>query len=188
MADEAPASIGLATIVKELRSLREQRVSGTYYIVSADNRQVRFGVSSGEVNALSVRAPNLSSALDAIAGLRIMRTSFAKDGLAMVTGNFGFSTEELIHGLLDRAGHPVPAASKAATGASVAALSQAQHVAIKKALIEYLGPIGEFVYEEHQQTSGTPKNLLTNLAREIPDGSNAEQFLAKARLLLQKAS
>lgn len=199
MAGQYSASIGLVMIVNELRSLREQRATGTYYIVSSDNRQVRLGLSAGEVNAISLRAPNLSSALDVIAGLQISRTSFAKDGLAIVAGAFGFSTDELIHGLLYRAGQSAPATQAAssksapawtsaksapATTTAGAFLSQAQHVALRRLLIEHLGPMGEFVYEECRETTGTPNDLLAALAREIVDKRHAAQFLAQAKSLL----
>ncbi len=196
MVEDHFASIGLATLAKELRNLREQRASGTYYIVSADNRQVRIGLSNGEATAMSLRAPNLSSALDALAGLRITRTSFAKDGLAVVGGGFGFSTDELIHGLLYRGGQSAPAvpvapatsARSAPNGASAgAALSASQHVALCKLLIEHVGPMGEFVYEECRDTAGTPKDLLAALAQEIVDKRHAAQFLAQAKALLYGA-
>lgn len=193
MAGEFSAFIGLAMIVKELSSLREQRATGTYYIVSADNHQVRLGLSSGEVKAISLRAQNLSAALDALAGLRIIRTRFANDGLAVAGGEFGFSTDELIHGLLYRSGQSAPA-TQAASVKSVAAgvsagayLSQAQHVALRSLLIEYLGPMGEFVYDEYRETISTPKDLLAALAQEILDKRNAARFLVEAKSLLNGA-
>lgn len=191
MAGNHSEAIGLATIVKELRSLREQGATGTYYIVSADNRQVRLGLSAGEVNSISLRAQNLSSALDVLAGLQIIRTNFAKDGLAMAGGDFGFSTDELIHGLLYRSGQsapsPQPVSAKGvpdrtSTGAT---LSQAQHAALRRLLIEYVGPMGEFVYDEHRETSETPKDLLAALAQEILDKRNAGRFLTQALSVLQ---
>lgn len=178
--------IGLATIVKELRSLREQCATGTYYIVSSDNRQVRLGLSAGEVNAISLRAQNLSSALDALASQRITRTRFAKDGLVVARGDFGFSTDELIHGLLSRSGQSAPAVQEASAKSVPAGayLSQGRHAVLRRLSIEYLGPIGEFVYDECREIAGTPKDLLAALAQEIPDKRNAARFLVQARSAL----
>lgn len=191
MANGVSSFIGLATIVKELRSLREQHATGTYYIVSSDNRQVRLGMSAGEVSAISLRAQDLSSALDFIAGLQIIRTNFAKDGLAVAGGNFDLTTDEVIRGLARRGGQPASAAPAApakdlseATSDGIS-LSPAQDKALRKLFIEYLGPIGEFVYDEHREASDTHKKLLAGLAREIPDPRNADRFLAQAKSILQ---
>lgn len=190
MANGASSFVGIATIVKELRSLRELRFTGTYYIVSSDNRQVRLGMSAGEVTGISLRTQNLSSALDIIAGLQIIRTNFAKDGLAVAGGAFDLTTDEIIRGLAHRCGQPTPA-TPAAPAAGVhegvsdgISLSPSQDVALRRLFIEHIGPIGEFVYDEHRETSDTPKKLLAGLAREIPDPRNADRFLAQAKSIL----
>lgn len=180
--------IALDEIVKELRDLRAQRAIGTYYLVTADNRQVRFGIANGEVVTLSVRASNLSAAFDAIAGLQIVRTRFAEDVLTVGSGTIALTTDQVYAELLSRSGgglSPAPVGKAAADGSSSLALSKEQDKAIRRLLIEYLGPIGDLVFDEHRESAESPDQLVENLAREITDRGNAERFAAQARSLLQ---
>lgn len=176
----------LSEIVRELSALREQRAIGTYYLVTADNRQVRFGIANGEIVTLSVRASNLSAAFDAIAGLQIVRTRFAEDVLTVGSGTIPLTTDQVYAELLSRAGDGA-AAPKSLTAAAAdrpAYLGRDQQEALRTLLIEYLGPIGDFVFDEHHQASRTAEALIANLAQEIADGRRAEQFMARARSLL----
>jgi hypothetical protein len=174
--------IDLAAIINELRTVHDQRATGTYFIVSAENRQVRLGFVDGELDAISIRAADAPAACDAIAAMQIVRTAFSRDKQAVIGGNIKLSTDELFRELLRRVGHTVPGVSS--KGTAIASLSRAQNDLIRKLFIEYLGPIGEFIYEEHQQERGTMEKLLTALAKEIPDRHNAEQFLSQVRTRL----
>lgn len=184
MNNATPATIGLSTIVKQLRALCDEGATGTYYIVCSENRQVRVGLVAGELDALSIRAPDVKTAFDAIAKLNIVRTAFARDGLAVTSGNLKLSTADLFRELTSRTGQPLPVHKPAP---QAVALTQAQHKTICKALIEHLGPIGEFVYEEHQQAHTSLDTLLNALANEIPDRRNGDRFIADARSALAAA-
>jgi hypothetical protein len=176
----------LSEIVRELSALREQRAIGTYYLVTADNKQVRFGIANGEVVTLSVRASNLSAAFDAIAGLQIVRTRFAEDVLTVGGGTIPLTTDQVYAELLSRSGDggAVPKPLQQAAESRPAYLAREQQEALRQLLIEYLGPIGDFVFDEHHQASASAEVLIANLAQEIADGRRAEQFIARARSLL----
>lgn len=178
--------IALDEIVGELRELRGQLAIGTYYLVTGDNRQVRFGIANGEVVTLSVRASDLSAAFDAIAGLQIVRTRFAEDVLTVGSGTIALTTDQVYAELLSRSGgDPSTASEKSAVIASNSfSLPREQSKALRQLLIEYLGPIGDLVYEEHKATAESADALVANLAREIPDRGNADRFLAQARSVL----
>jgi hypothetical protein len=180
-------SISLEVVVKELRVLRQQRAVGTYYIVSADNRQVRFGIAAGEVVSFSVRSTDLATAFDAIAKLDIVRTRFAEDVLTVGGGAIPLTTEQVYGELLRRAGAAVPAGARAGgAGADKAPLflPPAQSRALRQLVIEYLGPIGDLVLEEHMAAAGSADSLLKGLAAEISDRRRAATFLERARPLL----
>lgn len=174
------------TVVQELRGLQEQGATGTYYIVSTDNKQVRIGIVDGEVSVLSVRTATLTSAIDTIAGLKIARTRFANDGLAVTSGigDISLDTDTICQELLQRVGHrpslAKPSQFPTQPGANGVSLSKAQDQAIRNILIEYMGPVGEIVYDEHRHTAKSVDLLLTNLAEEIPDTHNAAQFMIRA--------
>lgn len=185
MNNATPATIGLLTIVKQLRTLCDEGATGTYYIVCSENRQVRVGLVAGELDALSIRAPDVKTAFDAIAKLNVVRTAFARDGLAVTSGNLKLTTSDLFRELTSRTGQTMPSVRKAAPQAM--ALTQTQHKTICRALIEHLGPIGEFVYEEHQQACTSLDTLLNALANEIPDRRNGDRFIADVRAALTTA-
>lgn len=175
----------LSEIVRELSALREQRAIGTYYLVTADNRQVRFGIANGEIVTLSVRASNLSAAFDAIAGLQIVRTRFAEDVLTVGSGTIPLTTDQVYAELLSRSGEgAAPKPLQQAAEARPAYLTREQQAALLQLLIEFLGPIGDLVFDEHHQASASAEALIDNLAQEIADGRRAEQFIERARSLL----
>lgn len=182
--------IALDEIVRELRELRGQHAIGTYYLVTGDNRQVRFGIANGEVVTISVRASDLSAAFDAIAGLQIVRTRFAEDVLTVGSGTIALTTDQVYAELLSRAGGDLSAAPEmpAVAAANSFSLPREQSKALRQLLIEYLGPIGDLVYEEHRETAESANMLVANLAREITDRGNAERFLAQAQSLLQSGA
>ncbi len=190
MATDNPPDIGLATIVRELRDLRATRATGTYYVVSADNHQVRFSLVAGEIASLFFRAAGASGALDALSSMQIVRTRFAADGLKSGggTGNAMLDTDKICNELLRRAGIAAPPAAKASAAPSAAGLTEAHHMVIRKTLIDFLGPIADLVYEEHQRPNQSPESLLRSLAGEIPDGRRAQEFVAQVRQRLRDVS
>lgn len=173
-------------VVEELRGLQEQGATGTYYIVSTDNKQVRIGIVDGEVSVLSVRTATLTTALDTIAGLKIARTRFANDGLTFASGigDVSLDTDTICQELLQRAGLP-PSVGRhsqfpAPAGSPGVSLSKAQDDAIRHILIEYMGPVGDIIYDEHRYTAKSIDLMLADLAEEIPDTHNAAQFIIRA--------
>lgn len=179
-----PPKVELSTVIQQLRELISQRATGTYYIVSSDTRQVRIGLVRGELDALSIRAPDVKTAFDALAELQIARTAFTADGLAVTGGNLKLSTEDLIHELSSRAGFS-PASRKPPAALS---LSAVQGNIIRSAVIEHLGPMGDFVYDEHREACSSLEALLGKLAGEIPDKRNADRFLHQVRAALKGAT
>lgn len=187
MSTASVIGIALDEIVRELRELRGQCAIGTYYLVTGDNRQVRFGIANGEIVTLSVRAADLSAAFDAIAGLQIVRTRFAEDVLTVGSGTIALTTDQVYAELLSRSGgdaSTVPELSPISTSSSFS-LPREQSKALRQLLIEYLGPIGDLVYEEHREAAESAAALVANLAREIPDRGNADRFLSQAQSILQ---
>lgn len=182
-----------ATIVEELRALKEQGATGTYYIASSDNKQVRLGIVNGDVATISVRAPTLASAIDAIVGLNIARTRFTADGLTVASGigNIRLTTDKFCHALLQGASLSTssapPDGPKTRPASPDVSLSKAQEEAIRRLLIEYMGPIGDIIYDEHRNAAKSLEQLLTTLAEEIPDAHNAAQFIIRVNRHLKPA-
>jgi hypothetical protein len=188
MATDNPPGVGLATIVRELRELRATHATGTYYVVSADNRQVRFSLVAGEIASLFFRVAGASGALDALSSMQIMRTRFAVDGVkgGDSMGSTTLDTDEICNELLRRAGLAAPPpAAKASDAPSAISLTAAQHMVIRRTLIDFLGPIADLVYEEHQRPNQSLKNLLGSLAGEFSDSRRAQEFITQVHQRLQ---
>jgi hypothetical protein len=187
-ADNSPRT-GLATIVDELRQLRTGRATGTYYVISDDNRQVRIGLLGGEIATILCRGAEGMVALEGLVTMQIIRTRFAADGLHPTVGRGGLlNTDDIFNELLRHAGIAVAPSSNTSKGPKVAALSSAQQQLIRQTLIHYLGPIANLVYEDHQLPDQTVESMLIKLSAEIPDTRRAAEFLTLVRQRLQQST
>jgi hypothetical protein len=186
MAAEAPP-IDPAAIVAELRELRSRRATGTYYVVSDDNRQGRIALVAGEIASISFRGAEGDRAIEALITMRVIRTRFANDGLRAPDGGSGsLNTDAVFKALLGRAPTAATASSAAAAGPRVSHLPAAAHQAIRQSLTHDLGPIADLVYEEHRAADPPLETMLLQLAAEIPDSKQATEFLALVRRRLQQ--
>ncbi len=185
MTTGSPPSFGIGRIVEELRDLRSRAATGTYFIVSDDNRQGRIGWSNGEIDSVVFRGVDGVPALAALSQVRVLRTKFSPEGTrALPASRSGLPpTDELMRMLVGAAPRPQPAAagSAGASGDRASSLSPAAHRAISDVLTDYLGPIATLIYEEHRDHDQSVDALLAALATEIPDGRRAQEFLAAVR-------
>jgi hypothetical protein len=200
--------ISLAVIVGELRQLRDDRATGTYYVLSDDNRQVRICLVDGEISAIFYRLAEGPGAVIAMMAMCIARTRFSADGLHPTNQKSGaLSTDEILEELLRHAGKARASPGNPATrpagdpqskpqsngpekakaeGPTVASLSAEERHMIRQALVNYLGPIGNLVYDDYQQSDRTVASMLIKLSTEIPDGQRAADFLALVRKRLSR--
>jgi hypothetical protein len=188
-ADNYPRT-SLATIVDELRQLRTRRVTGTYYVISDDNRQARINLLGGEIATILLRGAEGMSALEGLVTMQIIRTRFSADGMQPAVGRGGLlNTDDIYNELLRHAGIAVaPRSNTPSRGPKVAALSAAQQQWIRQAFIHYMGPIANLVYEDHQHPDQTVDSMLIKLSAEIPDTRRAAEFLTLARQRLQQST
>lgn len=189
MTEGLPPGYGIGRIVEELRDLRARGATGTYYIVSDDNRQGRIGWNAGEIDSIVFRGVDGVPALAALAQVRALRTKFSPEGVHVSPASrTGLPpTDELLRLLVGVAPRPqeAPPPDGASQGGRVSGLPRATLQAIGDVLTEYLGPIATLVYEEHRGRDQSVEALLAALAAEIPDGRRAQEFLAEARRKLQ---
>ena len=191
------AKTSLSAVVQELGTLRGRRATGTYYVVSDDNRQARICLMDGEIVSVvchlaeGQNAPDAMDAMDALAAMRISRTRFAPNITHATDSKVGalgaHDADDAYQKLRQRAGIQAEPGATQPRGSHVAGLSAAEHQLIRQTLVNYLGPIADFVYEEHCRADPSVESLLTQLSAEIPDRRQAAEFLARVRQQLQRS-
>jgi hypothetical protein len=192
--DSSQPTFGITRIVEELRDLHSRRLTGTYYVVSEENRQVRIGLVDGEIESITYRGLEGARALAGLAAIRAARTRFSADSMrsdaSAAVVNLP-TTEALLKALLHggiTAPPPVRVADAAAAGSRlVAKLTTAEQQWIRDALTDYLGPIAGLVYDENRDPNLAVETMLAQLAEEIPGSERAAEFLAKVHRGLYKS-
>jgi hypothetical protein len=196
MPPESPSAFDIRQIVEELRELRSQQLTGTYFVVSDDNRQARIGLVDGDIVSVSYRGVEGPQALARLAAIRALRSRFAADGAL----HRGFSdqtalpaTEALFKALLQGGAalgtaspRPVQVAAADPGERRVAELSPAEQAAIRSALTDHLGPIAGLVFDEKRDPRLGVETFLDQLAAEIPGKAQQAEFLAAVRSSVRK--
>ncbi len=190
MDQEVPPGFGIGRIAEELRELRAGRVTGTYFIVSDDNRQGRIGWTAGEIDWIVFRGVEGMAALPPLIQVCALRTRFSPEVTrAAAGGRSGLpSTDELLRLLGGPAPRPqaaAPSGAQAPDGRAGRISSSAQKT-ICDTLADYLGPIATLIYKEHREREATVDGILAALAAEFPEARRAREFVADVRRKLQQ--
>src|SRR5262245_12886342 len=166
-------------LVGELRRLCAERKTGSVFVTTSENHSVRFALQNGTIIAVYFRNQIGPDALASIQKIRKGRLSFS-DGLRPSEPQDGLpSTHELLT-LLQSAESDHTDVDEAKPALSSEALVRSRAV-IEAELVEYLGPMGRVVFDEHMATASTVAALIESLAREFSDPTKAAQFKERIR-------
>ena len=189
------------SIVEQLRQCCADRLTGTVFIVSDDNRMAQVHLDSGNIVMLLCRGRR---GLDALAAMRTMLHARLRFDDSLVTAS---DTEQLdTRAVIDQLGlgaeagrqdAPVrlpgagPATIVAAEVVAPAARAQAAtpvsaaaSATLERLLVHYIGPMAQIVYADHAGQTHELRALVTALAGEIQDQRQAEAFLRDAAAAL----
>ena len=175
-------------IVEQLRQFCAERLTGTVFIVSDDNRMAQVHLESGNIVMLLCRGRR---GLDALAAMRTMLNARLRfdDTYISATETEHLDTREVINQLsASLPSAPPGAALRAATpaapaaGAAVAgpALSAEALARMERILVQYIGPMAQIVCADHAADAGDVRALALALISEIPDKKQADAFRAEA--------
>jgi len=184
-------------IVEQLRQFCAERLTGTVFIVSDDNRMAQVHLESGNIVMLLCRGRR---GLEALAAMRTMLNARLRfdDSYVSATETENLNTSEVIDQLgISLANAPAaasrvpahaalraaPAAAAAATQPAVApvmALSADAVGKLEKMLVQYIGPMAQIVCADHVEQAVDLRSLALALSTEIPDKKQADAFRAEA--------
>lgn len=192
-------------IVEQLRQFCAERLTGTVFIVSDDNRMAQVHLESGNIVMLLCRGRRGLEALTAMRTMLNARLRF-DDSYVSATETENLNTSEVIdqlgislanapaaaprvptHAALRVAPAAAAAAPQAATAAATAAaaapamaLSADAVGKLEKMLVQYIGPMAQIVCADHVEQAADLRSLALALSTEIPDKKQADAFRAEA--------
>lgn len=175
-------------IVEQLRQFCAERLTGTVFIVSDDNRMAQVHLESGNIVMLLCRGRR---GLDALAAMRTMLNARLRfdDTYISATETEHLDTREVINQLsaslpsappgaaLRSAASAAPAPAAAVAGPALSAEALAR---MERILVQYIGPMAQIVCADHAADAGDVRALVLALISEIPDKKQADAFRAEA--------
>ena len=181
-------------IVEQLRQFCAERLTGTVFIVSDDNRMAQVHLDSGNIVMLLCRGRR---GLEALAAMRTMLNARLRFDNSYVSAS---DSELLDTGeVIDQLGMSLAASASLASAAPAAvaprvvltvpetapahavgalwgdALDRLEHM-----LVQYIGPMAQIVCADHADSAGDLRQLVLALSDEITDKKQAAAFRADA--------
>ena len=168
-------------VVEQLRHYCAERLTGTVFIVSDDNRMAQVQLDGGNIVMLLCRGRR---GLDALAAMRTMPSARLRfDASVAPAGETEhFNTSEIIDRLgISVAGTaPVSAAVRPAPASAAASQAPGTLARLERMLVHYIGPMAQIVCADYASHKGDMRSLVLALASEVPDQRQADAFRAEA--------
>ena len=171
-------------IVEQLRQFCAERLTGTVFIVSDDNRMAQVHLESGNIVMLLCRGRR---GLEALAAMRTMLNARLRfdDSYVSSRETEHLNTSEVIDQLgMSLAAGPVAAAAPVAVRPAPAVqggtLSPDTIAKLERMLVQYIGPMAQIVCAEHAGQAADLRSLALALSTEITDKKHADAFRAEA--------
>ena len=177
-------------IVEQLRQFCAERLTGTVFIVSDDNRMAQVQLDAGNIVMLLCRGRRGREALATMRTMLHARLRFDASVVAAPDAE-RLDTGEVIDQLgmgKDRADgedqrrEAAPQAARVPPAAD--AVTPEQAARLERLLVQYIGPMAQIVCAEHVAGARDLRSLVLALAGDIPDKRQADAFQAAAGALL----
>jgi hypothetical protein len=165
VAREQGIIMGISQIVRELEGLRQDQVSGDYYVVAETGERACVVLQAGKVIKIRVGKTTHTRILDALAGLRVINTQFVEAGGATHRLAPRVGRQHIGNGGLQEL-MPLDARTKAV---------------VTKHLIPCLGPVAAVVCDEEMRVNQNLEGLLTAVSNAIDDPAEAHKFREAVR-------
>ncbi|CUI06271.1 hypothetical protein [Massilia antarctica] len=173
-------------IVDQLRHFRDQRRTGTAFIVSDDNRMAQVHMDSGNIVMLLCRGQRGEEAVAAMRTMLRASVRFDDSYVAKQTGTRAAGVN-----LMDLLNDPAPLGahvrSAVRTGpqptrprAAPAAFAREDLLKLERMLAVHIGPMATIVCAEHASEASDLRILVMALAADIPDKKQAADFRLEA--------
>lgn len=185
-----------------LQRLCSDGESGTLFLLTRENRQVRIGIEQGRITALSMLPFKGLAAIQALMLTTITSVRFQSQMVS--PGRDELPGTETILNLLSAGGEAAPAAASAASSAAAAPapasaaasadaagswsppkLSDEVLRIVEHEMAEYLGPIASLLVEEQAGKFVSAESLINAL---LPNFSDYNEGIAFAKKVRQRLS
>ncbi|NHZ82626.1 hypothetical protein F2P44_25590 [Massilia sp. CCM 8695] len=169
-------------IVDQLRQFRDQRRTGTAFIVSDDNRMAQVHMDGGNIVMLLCRGQRGEEAVAAMRTMLRASVRFDDSYVAKQTGGTAAGVN-----LMDLLNDPAPLRAPARAGPqptrprpAPAAFAREDLLKLERMLAGHIGPMATIVCAEHASEAGDLRALVMALAADIPDKKQAADFRLEA--------
>lgn len=185
MGAEQSTLLDYPQLVEELRRACVEKRTGTMLIVTHDNQLARILLHEGEILSISYRLKNGREAVSLLKEITQARVKFSHGKAGGDQVNSGLpATDEIMHMLGGTKGAASATPVRTAGTVSADQVPKALKI-IETELIEFLGPLANFVWTEHVERAGQPvtanklRALVDGLAKEIGDPTKVQLFKEK---------
>ena len=169
----------MGAVVAELRQRIDRADTGTLFIVTDRNSSASISLHGGTIVHVAFRSKRGIEAIAMLSDVERCKASFQATP-PRVQQSDELPSNEAILARLGVFAEP----SNGAAAEPDTRVTQEQTRLLQEMLVEHLGPAAQFVVSEALQTTDAPARLLRLLAEEIPQGSERETFIARARARL----
>ncbi|GAB4359001.1 MAG: hypothetical protein Kow006_27830 [Gammaproteobacteria bacterium] len=168
-------SVPKQKLVERIRQIKNNRESGVLSIVTDSGRSVVLRFLEGRVTHSNARGKSIQEALQVLAQSASLRFSFSP--LKVEEGSELMPTDEFVDQI--EAG----AVAEATPGGETARLPFDVE-RVRKILcdlaVAHIGPMTSLVVDEALQNANTLERVINTVARQIPNGIDAEAFRDQA--------
>lgn len=170
--------------IESLSQLCESGETGTLFLVTQENRQVRIGIARGRINHIGMFPLRGAAAVGALAATRITGVRFQAQVMQEDQPDLPETSTVLVMlsagaGVASASGERVPT-TPTAPAASVPLSREALRI-VEAELAEYLGPIAGILVDEQAAKCANREALIKALLPNFDNPDHAAAFTKKVR-------
>lgn len=180
----------LSQILRELGPLVARRASGFFFIVTEDNHSCTIRLRNGQIDDVAFSRMRNDDAVQLLSHVDLARARFQAIAVS-AAGSRGTLSEASLRWLLGGF-ESAPAARRpettsarpAASGALAGNLPGAQREQVEQLALNHFGPIAGLLCDEAFASAGDIRQVLAQLAANLPTRQEADRFLDEAATTL----
>jgi len=163
-------------LLKEVAGLIRNKATGTYCLVTDENRFAMVSLSEGGVVDINYKGKHNDDALPLLGPVRTARATFQEGSVRH--GQAGPPSADTVQRLL-AADFQAPANDAPAPGGQ--SLGQREQRVVREIALSYLGPIAEMVCAEAFANGNGLDDVIRHVASNLPSGAEGNRFASEVR-------
>lgn len=184
----------LHDVLRELKPLVQQKASGFFFVVTADNHSCTIRLRNGEIDDVLYSRQRNDEAVQLLSTVTAARARFQPIAVSGANSRGALSPASLQWLLGDFEKTPSAATAETptvtqadatdVTSAPAAGISDAQRSAIEKVALNYFGPIASLLCDEAFIPDNDMEQALAQIASNLSSPEESQRFMADARSTL----